>query len=113
MELTAVIEALKWAEAHHPEEKDIEVYSDSSWVVSTLTQNWKRKKNLDLWEMLTPYLFEKRISWNWVRGHNGHKENEDCDRRAQKEAQRQQKAYEKMDARDLHLPGEAPNLFES
>jgi ribonuclease HI len=39
-------------------------------------------------------LFEKNITWKWVRGHNGHKENEDCDRRAQAEAQRQQKIYE-------------------
>ncbi len=112
MELSAVIEALKYLEAHHPEAKEMDIYSDSTWVISTLTKNWKRKKNLDLWDALTPYLFEKKISWNWVRGHNGHKENEDCDKRAQAEAQRQQKVYEKMDARLLQLPGESPTLFE-
>jgi ribonuclease HI len=94
MELTAVIEALKWLTEHHPAETDMEIASDSSWVINTLTKNWKRKKNLDLWDTLAPYLFEKNITWKWVRGHNGHKENEDCDRRAQAEAQRQQKIYE-------------------
>lgn len=111
MELMAVIEALKYASEHYPEMRDFEVYSDSTWVISTLTKNWKRKKNLDLWELLTPYLFEKHISWNWVRGHNGHKENEDCDIRAQKEANRQLKIYQTMDARLLSLPGEDPVLF--
>ena len=113
MELMAVIEALKYSTEHHPDERNFDVYSDSTWVISTLTKNWKRKKNLDLWEMLTPYLFDKKITWNWVRGHNGHKENEDCDVRAQAEAQRQNKIYQKMDARLLKLPGEASTLFEN
>jgi ribonuclease HI len=60
MELMAVIEALKYATEHHPDERNFDVYSDSTWVISTLTKNWKRKKNLDLWEMLTPYLFDKK-----------------------------------------------------
>jgi len=89
MELTAVIEGLKWLAKEHPGLTDITVYSDSSWVVNTMTDNWKRKKNLDLWEQLTPLLIGKKITWQWVRGHNGHKENEDCDVRAQAEAQRQ------------------------
>lgn len=111
MELTAVIEALLWLEKEHPKERTLDVYSDSTWVISTITKNWKRKKNLDLWERLTPLLTDKKISWNWVRGHNGHKENEDCDVRAQKEAHKQAKIYQKMDARELHLPGEDPVLF--
>jgi len=112
MELTAVIEALSWLEKTHPSEQTMEIYSDSTWVISTITKNWKRKKNLDLWERLMPHLLDKKIAWKWVRGHNGHKENEDCDVRAQREALRQQKIYEKMDARELHLPGEEPSLFD-
>ncbi|MFA6023729.1 MAG: ribonuclease H [Candidatus Gracilibacteria bacterium] len=92
MELSAVIEAFKWLAKTHPEEREMELYSDSSWVLNTLTKNWKRHKNLDLWELLTPLIQGKKISWNWVKGHNGHPENEDCDMRAQKEAQRQAKA---------------------
>ena len=89
MELKALIEGLKEAEKLYPNEKIIDVYSDSSWVLNTLKLNWKRNKNLDLWAELEPHLKGKKFSWNWVRGHNGHPQNEDCDARAQAEAQRQ------------------------
>lgn len=112
MELSAVIEALRWLEKEHPNEQILDIYSDSTWVISTITKNWKRKKNLDLWERLTPLLLNKRITWNWVRGHNGHKENEDCDVRAQKEAHKQAKVFNTLDARMLKLPGEDPGLFD-
>ncbi len=87
MELKAVIQGLKTAK----KATQIHIYSDSSWVVKTMTQNWKRKKNLDLWEELTPLLAKKDISWHWVKGHAGHKENEDCDTRAFNEALKQKK----------------------
>ncbi|QQR54801.1 ribonuclease HI [Candidatus Peregrinibacteria bacterium] len=86
MELTALIEGLKKAETLYPSEINFDVYSDSSWVLNTLKLNWKRKKNLDLWALLEPHLKGKKFTWNWVRGHNGHPQNEDCDTRAQKEA---------------------------
>lgn len=91
MELTALIEGLKRAGKEFPAGQDFAVYSDSSWVLNTLKLNWKRKKNLDLWAELEPHLKGKKISWNWVRGHSGHPQNEDCDTRAQKEAARQSK----------------------
>lgn len=106
MELSAVIEALIWLAAKHPNFTEIDVYSDSSWLVNTLKLNWKKKKNLDLWGKLTPLLLGKKITWNWVRGHNGHKENEDCDIRAQKEAHKQAKIFRTLDASALKLPGE-------
>ena len=46
MELLAVIEglaAIRWKGA------EVEVWSDSQYVVNTVTQGWKRKKNHDLW----------------------------------------------------------------
>lgn len=89
MELLAVIQGLKFLRENQPYAEEITVYSDSSWVVKTMTDNWKRKKNLDLWAELMPLLMGKKIKWQWVRGHSGHKENEDCDRRAQKEALKQ------------------------
>jgi len=61
MELLAVIEALRHATEKFPEATDFTLYSDSSWVVKTMTDNWKRKKNLDLWEKLTPFLAGKQI----------------------------------------------------
>lgn len=89
MELRALIEGLRHAQTLYPEQKGFDVYSDSSWVLNTLKLNWKRKKNLDLWEELEPFLIGKKMTWNWVRGHNGHPQNEDCDARAQKEAGKQ------------------------
>jgi ribonuclease HI len=105
MELLAVIKALKFTKS-----KKIAIYSDSSWVVKTMTDNWKRKKNLDLWEKLTPLLTGKEISWNWVKGHAGHKENEDCDVRALKEAVKQEKLVRANP--DLATPAQK-NLFDT
>jgi ribonuclease HI/DNA polymerase-3 subunit epsilon len=75
-----------------------------------MTDNWKRKKNLDLWEKLTPLLTGKEISWNWVKGHAGHKENEDCDVRALKEAVKQEKLVRANP--DLATPAQK-NLFDT
>lgn len=110
MELQAVIEALK-ALSKKEQELPIHVYSDSAWVVNTMTKNWKRKKNLDLWEELLPLLMGNRVEWHWVKGHAGHTENEDCDARALKEAKKQEKLAINMDPKDLVLPGDAPSLF--
>ena len=68
------------------------MYSDSNLIIQSLKQGWKRKKNLDLWEKLDTvrYQFEK-ISWNWIRGHAGHRENTQADKVAQAEATKQKK----------------------
>ena len=89
MELSAVIEGLKKAGELYPEATEFTVTSDSSWVLNTITKGWKRKMNLDLWAKLEPHLAGKHIEWEWVRGHNGHPQNEDCDARAQEEAVKQ------------------------
>lgn len=97
MEMLAAIEALHEAEKRWPPDDfsgnvpQIELYSDSSLLINTMNLNWKRKKNVDLWEELAPLAASLRISWHWVRGHNGHLENEDCDKRAQIEAAKQAK----------------------
>lgn len=106
MELTAVIEALK-----HCKADKIKVHTDSSWIVNTMTKNWKRKKNLDLWEQLLPLIQSRDIEWQWVKGHAGHLENEDCDARAFAAAKEQEKIYKQMGSTDLMLPGEAASLF--
>lgn len=55
------------------------VESDSQYLVNTMTRNWKRKANQDLWEELDRLVAERSVSWAWVRGHNGHPENERAD----------------------------------
>ena len=39
-------------------------------------------KNVDLWKKLLALLRQHKVQFQWVRGHNGHPENERCDRLA-------------------------------
>ncbi len=110
MELQAVIEALKTLKKKNLDGK-IFIYSDSSWVVKTMKENWKRKKNLDLWSELMPLLINKDIEWQWVKGHSGHPQNEFCDKKALQSAKHYAILAKDMDPKDLCLPDEAPTLF--
>ena len=91
MELMAVIEGLKAIK----KPCKVKVVSDSSYVIKGITQwvkgwikrNWinSQKKpvlNRDLWEMLLEFSRPHNIEWVWVKGHQGHIENEQCDRMA-------------------------------
>ncbi len=93
MELLAVIkglQAIKWENA------DVLVTSDSSYVVNAISQGWLERwasggyisrsggkktvvKNRDLWETLRALLSRHSVRFEWVKGHNGHPENERCD----------------------------------
>ncbi len=84
MEMLAAIRGL---EAIEPGSA-VTVHSDSQYLVNTMTKNWKRGKNVDLWAQLDTLSVERRVSWNWVRGHSGHPENEEADRLAVAEAYR-------------------------
>ncbi len=75
---------------------DVELYSDSQYLVNAFNQHWidswirkgwmrtktEAVKNRDLWERLLAAGAPHKITWHWVRGHNGHPENERCDRLA-------------------------------
>ena len=88
MELLAVItglEAIKWDNA------EVQVWSDSSYVVKAITENWlaswqqrgwKKVKNVDLWLRFLEVYRRHRVTFNWLKGHAGHPENERCDRLA-------------------------------
>ena len=79
MELLAVIkglEAIRWEGA------TVNVYSDSTYVVNTITLGWKRKKNHDLWARFDALAGRFNLHFNWIKGHAGHPENERCDRLA-------------------------------
>jgi ribonuclease HI len=88
MELLGLIEALK---SVAPGTR-VEVVTDSDYVckgVTTWMRGWKRNgwktaskqpvKNQDLWEELDALLASRPHRMEWVRGHNGHAENERCD----------------------------------
>ncbi len=89
MEILAVIEGLQKL----TEVCKVEVYSDSQYVCNTIqkkwiygwrTNNWRKAdkkpvKNKDLWEKMYPLLQKHTVTFHWVRGHDGHVENERCD----------------------------------
>ena len=93
MELLALIVAL---ESMKTNKFPIEVYSDSRYVIDAITKGWvfgwrnkgfKGKKNADLWLRYLELHPKFNISFHWVKGHNGHPENERCDHLAVKAAE--------------------------
>ena len=85
MELLAVIIGL---EAIKKEGWDIKVVSDSKYVVDAIRQGWleswirkdfKGKKNADLWKRFIPSYRKHNVTFQWIKGHAGHPENERCD----------------------------------
>ena len=91
MELLAVIEGLRALK----EPCAIDVISDSSYVVKGINEwlaNWikkdfKKVKNPDLWRDYIEVSKSHKINAIWVRGHDGHIENERCDKLARDEAE--------------------------
>ncbi len=88
MELKAVIEALKSLK----KPTSIDLWTDSQYVKNGITEwitNWKKNgwknaqkrpiKNKELWLELDNLVSLHDISWHWVKGHNGHTENERVD----------------------------------
>jgi cyclic pyranopterin phosphate synthase len=72
MELMGVIEGM----ARTPEGSEVVVRSDSQYLVFTMSRRWKRKANLDLWQKLDDLTAKRKADWVWVKGHDGHPENE-------------------------------------
>ena len=72
---------------------DIDLYSDSQYVVKAFTENWidgwlKKNwklntsspvKNIDLWKRLLEAKKPHQITFHWIKGHAGHPQNERCD----------------------------------
>jgi ribonuclease HI len=61
----------------------------TEWLESWLQRGWKTSnkqpvKNQDLWERLHQATQRHQVSWHWVKGHNGHPENEKADELARK-----------------------------
>jgi ribonuclease HI len=54
----------------------VNVYSDSQYVVKTMTDGWKKGANTDLWAELAQAVKRHTVEWHWVKGHAGHELNE-------------------------------------
>ena len=78
MEMMAAIEGLAAVLAGAA----VTIHSDSTYVINTMTKNWNRNANQDLWPRLDALVAERKVGWEWVRGHNGHPLNEEADRLA-------------------------------
>ena len=88
MELTAVIKGLESI----GKPSSVTVVTDSQylvkgmteWIDNWLAKNWKTAnkkpvKNVELWQQLLEQSSRHRIDWQWIQGHSGHIENEQCD----------------------------------
>ena len=99
MEMTAVIRALKAL----TEPCAVTIHTDSRYVIDGMTkwiEGWKRKgwvsaskqpvRNQDLWHDLIEAVLHHHIEWQWIKGHDGHPENERADKLASDAAMRVQ-----------------------
>ncbi|HWY61664.1 MAG TPA: ribonuclease HI [Rhizomicrobium sp.] len=88
MELTAAIEGLRAVK----KPSAVTLYTDSryvmdgamKWLAGWKTKGWKTAdkkpvKNEDLWRALDEQIARHQVTWKWVRGHDGHVENERAD----------------------------------
>ena len=100
MEITAIIKGLE----QFPENSSVKIFTDSEYVINTMTKNWKRNTNLDLWNRLDSLVINRTIEWNWVKGHSGNKLNDEADLIANGEAK---KIIEKKKLTHLNKEGNA------
>ena len=88
MEMTAAIEALsslkRPCEVVLTTDSQYLVKGMTEWISGWIRKGWVNSKkepvlNRELWERLLAQSKIHKIRWAWVRGHNGHPENERCD----------------------------------
>ncbi len=93
MELMAAISALEAL----TRASDVVITTDSTYVLKGITEwvsGWKSRgwktaskqpvKNVDLWQRLDEAARQHDVRWEWVKGHNGHPENERADELARR-----------------------------
>ena len=98
MELTAAIEGLGCLK----ERCEVTLYSDSKYLIDAIEKGWvykwrengwmrnkkEKAQNPDLWEKLLDLLKKHEVEFVWVKGHDGHPENERCDKLAVLQSQK-------------------------
>ncbi len=82
MEILAAIKGLQAV----PASSEVTVFSDSQYVVNTMTRGWKRNANRDLWAALDAVAGQRKVAWQWVRGHTGNPGNEEANALALQQA---------------------------
>lgn len=98
MEIMACIEGLRALK----KKSDVVIFSDSQYVVNSMSKGWakqwqarswmrndkERAENSDLWAQLLELCSQHNVEFQWLKGHNGTKENERCDQLALEAAQK-------------------------
>lgn len=112
MELTAVLEALKYFENKYNGTKDkLIIYSDSAYIVNTVNEKWYIRwmkegwvttagtsiKNREIWENIIQYILKYDISFKKVKAHATDEYNQMVDRAAREETEKILKGEEKED----------------
>lgn len=77
MEIMGCYEAMLWMIKN--KQSSATILTDSMYVIGTMTLNWKRKKNNDLWGKMDDVVKQLNIEWKHVKGHEGNKWNDYCD----------------------------------
>jgi len=82
MSVCVALESLKYPDT------EVTIYSDSQyvvhavekkWIESWVKRGWKNVKNIDLWKRYIEAAKPHKVSFRWVKGHNGNVHNERCD----------------------------------
>jgi ribonuclease HI len=98
MEIMACIEGLRALK----KKSEVVVFSDSQYVVNSMSKGWAKKwqaqnwmrnnkeraENPDVWSQLVELCNQHHVEFQWVKGHNGTKENERCDQLALEASQK-------------------------
>ncbi len=93
MEIQPVIEALQYAKQQYGDTKEIEIYSDSAYVVNAINHKWYEEwilkdwieiSNAQLWKDLLQVIksINSKVTFIKVKGHSGNEYNEMADRMA-------------------------------
>ena len=132
MELAAVIAALDYLRRNRPVNGlEIEVRSDSSYVVDAHNKGWLRNwqkrgwrkadnkplPNTGMWQELCTLTSGLNITWTWVRGHSGDPMNERCDaiavQMSQEATARKGRFQEPVQIQNTTLAPESPAEWET
>lgn len=77
MEIMAILQGMLWMKEN--EMTEVTICTDSMYVIGTMTEGWKRKKNIDLWVQMDDAVQDLNIIWKHVKGHSGNEFNDYCD----------------------------------
>lgn len=82
----------------------------TSWMAGWKRNGWRTKektfvKNIDLWKSLDTLVSTHSVEWFWIKGHNGHRENEWADELSQKAI------AEFLKSLGIEPPSKIPTLF--